>query len=78
VSDGGEELLVGTILGQLTQLAGISYPIKIHKAEPLYEEVDGQTLYRRVVKVTMESGVYYVSVTDYDPKLAEHHIAEEP
>lgn len=74
MADGGEELLVGTILGQLAQLVNVSYPIKILGARPLYDE---QGNYRRTIEVEMASGTYYISVTDVDPEF-DCVIREEP
>lgn len=81
MADGGEELLAGTILGQLSQLTGpplpplgVAYPIKIYNVEPMMEAND----YRTTIKVEMASGTYYVSITDFDPSLPKHRITEEP
>jgi len=73
VSDGGEELLTGVIAGSLSQLTGVSFPIKI-KAVNVLTDANGD--YRRVVEVEMASGTYYVSVTPYDPETPV--IEEEP
>lgn len=70
--EGGEELLTGTIAGALSQLTNVSYPIKIKSVSVLTDD-DGN--YRRVVKVEMASGTYYVSVAPYDP---DSVIQEEP